>query len=184
MRFRSKTYKVVCRDGSVRTVYRDMNDAFPLALKGLQTSLTASTEGIAGATASISAEHKDIIHSALVAIDSKNSSLMMDYRMVYAVYQSNPCGEGDYLRTRTDEIRGAHQRLIDLDMKIQGLIALAKQSRNSEMFARMYAEIVGEVGGGAPALTRAVARDAIQQARSDAGSWVGTKADEPGGNAR
>jgi hypothetical protein len=38
---------------------------------------------MAGITADINAEHKEIIHSALIAIDSKNNVLMLKYRTAY-----------------------------------------------------------------------------------------------------
>ena len=39
-----RTYKVRCRDGSVKTVYRDVNDAFPLFISGSDGKVIASAD--------------------------------------------------------------------------------------------------------------------------------------------
>ncbi len=64
-----KSREVKCPDGSIKTVYKDVNDAFPLFIQGYDGNLAAkiNTESIGGAH--IDGSYSTRIDGLLYALD-------------------------------------------------------------------------------------------------------------------
>ena len=86
----SKTYKVKSPDGHVKTVYRNVDDAFPLFIPGWKANINAAGKFLERLSGEIRAEYSTAIHGMLFALDELNQGLMMTFRAAYIVYQNDP----------------------------------------------------------------------------------------------
>jgi hypothetical protein len=143
----SKTYRVKCKDGSVKTVYKNVGDAFPLCIPGWKGDLSAAGKVLDKANADLKAEYATAIHGLLYALDELNQGLMMTFRAAYVVYQNDPCEHAPFFEREVAKLLDEQRRLRALKVQIDGLIQLAKQKpEHSEEFARIMANVVDRFG--------------------------------------
>jgi len=171
-----KTYTVRCPDGSRKTVYRNIDDAFPLFIPGLQRDLSASFGGsakVAGVDklkAEIKNEYVTKVQGLLFAIDELTQSLIVNFRSVYLTYASDPCNMAGFLQRQVEKVIAEQQRLTKHRLNVRVFIELAKnQPEKTLHILTMYKEIAGELGS-APALE--ATKMEIMEARQLADKWV------------
>lgn len=170
MFFRSKMRQVKCPDGSTRQVYRDINDAMPLALRESIRKSQATVQELAGATASLGTEQATSVHSALFALNDKNDSLMMALRAVYLVFCANPCANDRMLAEQVSLLIEQQRMTTDVLIRTRGLIELARLNpQDSNSFIKAYLSIVDMLG--TPRVAAPAATLAIRQQRETARSW-------------
>jgi len=129
----SKTYKVKGPNGRIKRVYRDVNDAFPLYIKGWKANLEAAGKVLDKASGDIKAEYATAIHGLLFSLDELNNVLMMKFRVAYVYYQSDPFENSGFFERAIGKILDGHGRLKAHSLKINGLIELAKYNRITRM---------------------------------------------------
>jgi hypothetical protein len=170
----SRTYQVKCPDGTTRTVYRKIEDAFPLDLRASQTAFSAKAGDALGAmSANIEGEHRDKVEHLLVAIDSKNNTLMVKFRAAYTVFETNPCANDQYLADQVKQLIEMHDRLTEVELGTQSLIALINtKPTETEAILHLFREIVTKLRPASPALNSEAASVAIGEARRDAAKWI------------
>jgi hypothetical protein len=168
---RRKTYKHPCPDGSLKIVYRSIDDAFPLALKHVGTRLALDLAKLSEIGGQVGAEYRESIAGLLYSLDDLNQSLMMNFRAVYAAYQSDPCANAEFLARQVGKIVEETQRHTEIQVRISGLIGLAQTDggKRDEMLA-LFRELVLEVGGSTVGLAAA---SEVEQAKEDARRWIG-----------
>lgn len=170
----SRTYRVKCPDGSTRTVHRNIDEAFPLDVRSSQTRLAAGIAGVSGvASGNISSEHQDKVESLLVAIDSKNNTLMVKFRAAYLVFMTNPCRQSEYLADQIRQLIEMHDRLTEVELGTQSLIALiASKPTDTHSILTLFRELVNKLQPAAPKLNSEAAKFAIGDAIADARKWI------------
>jgi hypothetical protein len=77
---KSWTYEHQCPDGTVRIVYKNVDDAFPLFIPGWNGNVESNLETIKGAQINIKAEYAAKIQGVLYSLDELNQSLMISIR--------------------------------------------------------------------------------------------------------
>jgi len=168
---RRRTYKHRCPDGTHRIIHRNIDDAFPLALKGVQAKieldLAKLTDSAAG---TLGTEYRESIAGLLYSLGDLNQSLMMGFRAVYAAYQADPCNNSEFLTRQVARMVEETQRHTEIQVRISGLIGLAQTDGiEREETQPIFRELVREVGGGSVML--AAAAD-VEQAKEDARRWI------------
>jgi hypothetical protein len=144
----SGTYKHTCKDGTVRFIHRNVDKAFPLALKEQQKRFNADLNVQRKASAKLHSTHTEKIQGLLFNISDQNENLMMTLRSAYIGFQSNPCGGDGFFQRYIERVNQEHHRLMQLKTQITGLIAIAKECpNNSEKILSMYLDIVGKISG-------------------------------------
>lgn len=167
----SKTYKHKCPDGTIKTVYRNVDDAFPLYIPGWQTNVTADVKAQELGAAQLKAEHASKIHGLLFSLDELNQSLMMNFRGAYVAYTTDPCGNADLLSKQVDAILREQTRFQRIRLQIRGLIALAvSQPNNHDRIMDAFQSIVQQLGG--PVVTQAAVAE-IASTRDAVQKWIG-----------
>jgi hypothetical protein len=170
----AKTYRVKCPDGTTRNVYKEMDDALPLGLRGSIAKYAASgKDGLGAISANISGEHTSKVENLLVAIDSKNNSLIMKFRAAYLVYTTDPCGQSEYLANQVKQLIEMHDRLTEVEVGTQSLVAIIKsQPKATDLILTQFRQLVVKLGPTLPELNEEAARLAIEGARNDAQRWI------------
>lgn len=142
----SKTYKVKRPNGQIKIVYKDVDDVFPLYIKGWKANLDAAVKVLDKAKVDIKAEHATAIHGLLFALDELNQGLMMTFRGAYILYQSDPYEHSGFFEREVAKLLDEQRRLRTLKVQIDGLIGLAKlQSEHSDEFVKVFANIVDRI---------------------------------------
>ncbi len=143
MAWLSKTRKVKGPNGRIKTVYKDVDDAFPLYIKGWKAKLEATGKALDKAEVNINAESTTLIHGLLFSLDEFNNELMMKFRVAYVHYQSDPFENNGYFERSIGKILDEHGRLKACSLKINGLISFAQlYPDNSDGFFKLFANIV------------------------------------------
>jgi hypothetical protein len=169
-----KTYTVRCGDGRVKTVYRNVDDAFPMYIPGWNTSLAAGAKAPDSTAADIKAEYSTAVHGLLIGLDELNHGLMMTFRAAYIVYKNDPCQHGDFFEREVEKLLEEQRRLRTLKVQIDGLIQLAKlQPDHSREFARVYGGVIDRMGS--PLVPQTPVQDAIREARETANKMKGRR---------
>ncbi|HEX5495267.1 MAG TPA: hypothetical protein VFX70_11910 [Mycobacteriales bacterium] len=169
----------MCADGTPRLVYRDIDAALPLYLPGFHAGVDASIPGVAAGQALLRSEYETRIQGLLYALSEKNDSLMMMFRSVYLVFQSDPCRHGDYLAKQVERLNADQLRLANVRLMVRGLIDLAASNPDQpDMWANAFLQVVARLGGGSPEVEAAAAAAAIGASRSAAREWIA--GDQPG----
>ena len=158
-----RTYTVKCPNGHVKTVYRNVDDAFPLFIPGWKANLTAAGKVLDKVSAEMKGEYATAIHGLLFALDDLNQGLMMTFRAAYIVYQNDPCEHSAFFEREVAKLLDEQRRLRALKVQIDGLIELAKlQPANSVDFAKVLANVVDRMG---TLMLPEVTADRVEQAR-------------------
>jgi hypothetical protein len=169
--FFSKTWKHKCPDGTVRIIHKNIDAAFPLALRDKQNKFGAELEAQKQASLNLNSEYASKIQGLLYNINEQNHSLMMTLRSAYIAFQTHPCGGDGFFQRQVERVNHEQYRLMELKAQITGLIAIAKTyPNNPEKVLPIYFEIVGKIGGKGIA-EAAVAE--IEENRKNAKKWIG-----------
>jgi hypothetical protein len=138
-----KTYTVKCKDGSKKTVYKKINDAFPLYIPGWKGSINASGNYINQINANVKSEYSSMIQGLLYSLDDLNQGLMLQFVGVYNVYKSDPCKHDSFLEREVTKLLEEQRRLLELKVQVDGLIRLASSfPNNSDDFVKIYSNII------------------------------------------
>ena len=143
----SKTYQVKCKDGSVKTVYKKVDDAFPLFIPAWKGDLSAAGKILDKVNAEVKAEYAAAIHGLFYALDELNQGLMMTFRAAYVVYQNDPCQHGLFFEREVAKLLDEQRRLRALKVQLDGLIQLAKlKPEHPEEFTKVLMEVLDRMG--------------------------------------
>lgn len=141
------TYKEKCPDGTSRRIYRDIDVAFPLYIKGFEANLSAKGEAETVGAVKVDAAYSNRIDGLLFALDELNQGLMVTFRGAYLAFSANPCGSGDYLKREVSKILDEQRRLRLIKMQLDALTLVAQtQPIDSDEFAKQISEIVQKIG--------------------------------------
>ncbi|GAA3458480.1 hypothetical protein ACFFSW_04470 [Saccharothrix longispora] len=163
----SKRYKVKCRDGSVKYVHRDVDDAFPLELRESGKRTAAGLDVLQQVSGNLERSHVEQIKAALFSLNQANDTMMVNFRALYTVYQTDPCANAGYLAAGTQALMAEHQRTKDLVIRLDALLKMAQTDQ----------QVVGEVLKvitGLPGFADEAARVAIRTNRQAAHEWLET----------
>ena len=136
----SKFDIVKCPGDSDKRVYKNPNDAYPLAIKAYEANISAKTSSVLTNSARISGKFRKKVAALLVDLGQNDGTLIIDYRAAYVVFQSDPCKYSDYLVWKTNLISAEHQRLKRLNLKIRAFMELAND-RNTSSPEKLAADI-------------------------------------------
>lgn len=164
-----KQYKVKCCDGSTKYVHYDVNDAFPLELRESDKRSRARVDVMQQVSGELERSYADRIRAGLFSLSKTNDTMMVNFRAVYTVYQSDPCGQTAYLATETKKVIDEHRRSNDMLMRLDVLLNMA------QLGSKPSAEIVGQILNiitELPGFTAAEARTAIAANREAAQMWL------------
>jgi len=165
-----KTKKHRCPDGTTRLVHRNIDDAFPLHFQGVTANAATSLEAIAGAPVSLEAGYERKAEHLAFALGELNESVMMSFRAVYAVYQSDPCTHSDFLMRKIDHITFELQRLTGLRMQLRTFVELA--AAHPEQTDRTWDTYMSLVEALQPVGSAEAAAHKIDIARDNAQRWI------------
>lgn len=154
--FRGKTYTVKCPDGSIRTIQRDINDAYPLFVDGAKVDLGADIKGLNKLSAAVKAKYERQIEGTLFAINEQNQSLMMSFRTIYLTFTTNPCGNDAFFQREMAKILDEQRRLSALKLQLSTVVQLALGNpADTSGITKIFGDIAARIGGpaSAPAAT-------------------------------
>jgi hypothetical protein len=171
----SGIYHLRCPDGTLRTIYTDIDVAFPLFIEGWNAKLAAGLKASDLGTGELKGEYATKIEGLLFGLDELNRSLMMNFRSAYIAYSADPCANSGMLGRQIESIRTEQHRLQLLRLQIQTLATLAasKQS-NHERIMDAFQEIVQRIGG--PAVASGATAE-ISDNRRLMNKWIGESDD-------
>lgn len=117
----TKSYERKCLDGSIKTIYKKAEDAFPLLINGYDAKMSSKikTELIDGAE--LSGSLKKNVDTLLYGLDDINNGLMMSFRAAYVGFQSDPCANNVFFLEQITQINEEQRRLRALKMQIRGI---------------------------------------------------------------
>src|SRR6266850_7840771 len=121
-----KSYRVKCPDGSSRSVYRSIDDAFPLSIQGWTGDLAAEARGMTGEAAKIKGAYATKVQGLLFGLDELTQTLVLNFRGIYMVYVSDPCGNSGFFQREVEKLVAEQQRLARLRIQVRTLLELAK----------------------------------------------------------
>jgi hypothetical protein len=170
-----KTRTLRCPDGTTRTIYKNVNDAFPLYIPGWQGDMSANAAASSAqlpldkAAAELKGSYASKVQGLLIGIDELTQALMLNFRTVYVVYEANPCANSEFLAIEVRKLVAEQQRLSKLRIQVRALIDIVK-SRPSETVAilTLFKDVAGNVGG---VMVADVATLEIREARELAAGW-------------
>ena len=144
-----KTYKHKCPDGSIKIVYKNIDDAFPLFLPGWEGKISGNVKGLENVNIGAKSGYATKIQGLLYNLDELNESLMMQFRGAYVTYQTDPCKNEDFLHRQIQNILDEQTRLKTLKIKIEALVSLAELNKNNNPveIISIFKGIVNEIGG-------------------------------------
>jgi hypothetical protein len=131
MFWKRRLKKVKCRDKSVREVYIDPNDAFPLWFGDTADTLKATAkalEAVRVGSAELSSETHSQIRGLLLEFDGANRSIQLQFRAVYETYKTNPCSSDNFLKTEISKIIERESFLRHLQMEADQIKHLLSQT--------------------------------------------------------
>lgn len=147
MWFWRKTYDVKCLDGTKKTVYKNVDDAFPLFIRGFDSNLAANVRSESLGDGNLDSKYTTKIDGLLYALDELNQGLMMTFRAIYMVYSSDPCGNVLFLQRECSKLIDEQRRLRSLKIQIDALINMIKATPdNAEAISNIFSDIVQRIG--------------------------------------
>lgn len=142
-----KYYKVICPDQTVKTVYKHVDDAFPLYIQGWKASVGVDLGKLMGDAGALQAEASKKIEGLVFSIGELNQSLMMQFRAAYVAFQSDPCGSSDFLRDQVAKLNHEQYRLTQLRLQVPLLVELARLAKwDQSQFMEAYKNAVLSLG--------------------------------------
>lgn len=143
-----KTYSVRCPDGTLRTVYKNINDACPLFIPGWKTDVAADLKGIPELSGQAKVKYESQIHGLLFNLNEQNQSLMMSFRTVYLAFATNPCGNDAFFQRELEKLLDEQRRISALKIQIAALIQLVSASPNdTAQLTKIFSDIASRTGG-------------------------------------
>ena len=135
-----KTRKHRCPDGTERIVFKNPDDAFPLSVKDWSTRLEGTLNAVKELQGSLGADFKNQIEGFFVQLDQANSSMQSQFRAIYVVYQTDPCGQDGYLATEIQKIIERECTLRRMQIEISKIESLRSQGFDEQELAQVLAE--------------------------------------------
>lgn len=161
----SKLKKVKCPDGRILSVYQNLDHAIPVALKDTGRTIQTEASFAEIGKLKLGGSLSNSVSRLLISIDRQTSSQLLDFRMIYAAYQADPCGNSGLLSRETVKIIESRNRMNQLELQTIALIELIKNGKIQEEEAIQRISNIGiEIGNPDPDLANA----AIAHARKDA----------------
>ena len=168
-----KIKRIKCQDGSVKQIFKNPDDAFPLLVKSYDANLTTKLKSDLLYDGELTGSIVGKVDALLFGLNDINSGVMMAFRSAYVGYAADPCGHGiDFLRTEIVKINDEQRHLKKLAMQIRGYVELAKsQLENSDDARKLYIDLINSMRS--PTTSTYGAVEAIQASRSSAQSLMG-----------
>lgn len=164
-----KTHRIRCPDGTERIVHKNVDDAFPLHIPGWTAKTGAEADYLKQVSGKLSAEYATEVKGLLYSLDEQNQSLMMGFRAVYIMFQSNPCGNADSLRRQIEKMIDDQQRLTAIRIQMRTVIELATNRAGDPTIITAFREIAGLLGNRSQG---EIAAKAIDESREAAHRWI------------
>lgn len=143
----SKSYQVRCPDGSIKTIYKNIDDAFPLSINGYEADISTKIKSEILKEAELDTKLKSRVDGLLYGLDEINNGLIMSFRSAYVGYQTDPCSNNGFLLDQITKINEEQRRLRALKMQIRGYVELAKSNPgDSTKLAQLYNNLVDKIG--------------------------------------
>jgi len=143
-----KSYHVKCPDGSIKTVYRKVDSAFPLFIPGWKGDVSAELKAFEQLPAQAKATYESKVQGLLYTLDERNQSLMIEFRSIYVAFHSDPCGMADFFRRELEKLLDEQRHMSLLRAKIQGLIEVLKARPDPDAYLwSLFGDIVQGLGG-------------------------------------
>jgi hypothetical protein len=131
---------------------------------------SAKGAGIEEIKGEIKGSYATKIQGLLIVLDDLTQTIMLNFRSVYVVFASDPCGNGIYLQRQVERLVVEQQRLSMHRSHVRVFIELAKnQPDRTVEILMLYKEIAGDIGG-SPALE--ATKIEIAEARQLAEQWA------------
>ena len=99
-----KTRLIKCPDGSLRYVYKNMDDAFPLYAKDWKARFDVAVKGLQTIQGSLGGELAHGLSGLLVMLNESNASLQFNCRAIYCTFSVNPCSMDTWLQNQMQEL--------------------------------------------------------------------------------
>lgn len=168
----AKSYDVKCCDGTKKTVYKKVEDAFPLAIAGYEHSISTNLKNEILKEANLDTTFKSKIDGLLFGLDDINNGLMMSFRSAYVGFQTDPCVNNQFLIDQIHLINEEQRRLRALKMQIRGYVELANSNPGDTVkLAENYSDLVHQLGSSS--MKAEVAVGAINSAKAVANAMKG-----------
>ena len=120
-------------------------------------------------TGELQAQYASRVQGLLFGLDELNQSLMLSFRSIYMVYESDPCSNGGFFQRGMERLVAEQQRISLLRIQVRALIELAKNHPGeTQRILAVFREVAGSIGGH-PAVEAAVME--IQEERKLAQEW-------------
>lgn len=143
----SKSYEENCKDGSRKTVYKKVEDAFPLSINGYEANISSKIKSELLQDAELGGSYKTKVEGLLYGLDDINNGLMISFRSAYVGYQTDPCANNGFLLDEIRKINEEQRRLRALKMQIRGYVEMVKTNPgNSTELAKIYNNLVNKIG--------------------------------------
>ena len=141
----TKKYKIKCPDGTTKMVYKNVDDALPVYVKGYEKEFKANAKGLEEIEGEIANSSKSKIDGMLYSLDYFNNSLQMEFRAIYLVYETDPCSNGELFSQKIYELIEKYSALNSLKLKIYGLVEAIKSGHiNDTNFSENYLRLVSD----------------------------------------
>jgi len=128
----SKMRKVKCPDGSVQHVYKDPNQAFPLAFIDLSSSIKAELDAVESVKGSLSASNEQRYNTLLFSLDQSNNTLQANYAAAYIVYAASPCHGYERFANTIERLERANGDLAQLLVKVRLVQDMIRGNENPD----------------------------------------------------
>lgn len=143
----SNTYEVKCPDGSTKTVYKKIEDVFPLFIKGWEANISGKLKAELLENAELTGGYKTKVDGLLYGLDEINNGVMMSFRSSYVGYKSDPCANNAFLLSQIEKVNEEQRRLRTLKMQIYGFVEMIKNNTSTpNELAQQYNELVNKIG--------------------------------------
>ena len=156
----AKSYEKKCPDGTTKTVYKKVEDAFPLSINGYEAKISSKLKLELLEDVDLSGNLKTKVDGLLYGLDDINNGLMMQFRSAYVGYQTDPCANNEYLLIEIKKINEEQRRLRALKMQIRGFVEMLKSKpAESSEIAVLYGNLVNKIGSesmGTSGITEAI----------------------------
>jgi hypothetical protein len=171
----SKTYSIHCPDGTQKTVYRNVDDVFPLYIPGWKGDVSVGASGSGKAIgideikAEVTGAYATKIQGLLFSLDELNQTSMINFRTVYLAFATDPCSHSEFLKRQVERLMAEQERLSRLRIQLRALVEFAKAQPNETVrILAMFKDVAGNIGGSSVA--DAVAYE-INESRELADKW-------------
>jgi len=166
----AKNYTIKCPDGTTRTIYKDINEAFPLAIRDSNSKFDSDIKAENLAAAKVSVDYQSKVSNLLYRLSDENESLMLNFRTTYLAFIANPCDHGSFLMRQIETTIQKQAQLQELRMQINGLTILAQLCGNDPTTVMpIYIKIIGKISGFDDAT---IAQIEIQGNTQNAHNWI------------